>query len=217
MAYAAADGLVSNDARTFSARERLVVTPTVDPGFLATAVVTGSPEALLGVSVSLKGEGFDILAAEWEAEAIGAGIPARTLGCYVQYPPLARPATGRPLEFAATVLASEMVSRFDALTKVGPLLAPGAAVVIVVGDHLAGASLGAPLDLRDFVEVFAEAVERDYPDVHVIVVDESLGAEQVAALARRTATPPAHWSSYVGLEPGMSYTDWRDEVIAVTS
>lgn len=216
MAFAADDGLIPDDV-LWPARGRLVATPSVDPGFLATAVVTGSPEALLGVTVSLKNEGFDILAAEWEADAIGAGIPARSVGCYVQYPPVAGPTSGGPLEVAATVLGSEMISRFDALVRVGPLLAPGAAVVIVVGEHLADASMGAPLDLRDFVEILAEAIERDLPHVRVCVVDESAGAEQVAVLARQRATPGPHWSSYAALEPAMGYTDWRDEVLAITS
>jgi hypothetical protein len=217
MAFAAYDGPVAAGTTRPSPRGHLVATPTVDPGFLNAAVVTGAPESLLGAAIALKNEGFDILGADWEADALGADIPARTIGCYVQYPPVVDPAEGGPLEVATAVLAGEMVARFDAMARIGPLLAPGAAVVLVVGEHLAAASRGSALDLRDFVEVFAEAVERDLSDVAVLVVDETLGAPEISAMARRRATPAAHWSSYAEIEPEVAYTDWRDQILAIIS
>jgi hypothetical protein len=217
MAFAAYDGPVAAGTPRPSSRGHLVATPTVDPGFLNAAVVTGAPESLLDAAIALKNEGFDILGADWEADALGADIPVRTIGCYVQYPPVSGPAEGRPFAVATAVLAGEMVARFDAMARIGPLLTPGAAVVLVVGEHLAEASRGCALDLRDFVEVFAEAVERDLPDVTVLVVDETLGAPEISAIARRCATPPAHWSAYAEIEPEMAYADWRDEVLAIIS
>ena len=217
MAFAAYDHQATAASRRPSSRGHLVATPTVDPGFLAAAVITGAPEWLPTAVVALKNEGFDILAAGSEADALGADIPARTVACYVQYPPLAGPSADRPFELATSVLGGEMVARLEAMSRVAPLLAPGAAVVLVAGDHLTGGSAGAALDLSDFLRVFGDAIERDRPDVAVLAIDESLGVETVSAVARQCATPTAHWSSFTGLEPEMAYTDWRDEVLALSS
>jgi hypothetical protein len=201
------------DVRRHSSKGRLSSTHAVDPEFLSAAVLTGAPESLLGVAIALKSEGFDILAAEWEADAIGAGIQARSVDWYVQFPPAVSAGSGTPLQRAATILAEEMVARCDAMTKVGPLLAPEAAVMLVVGDHFKEPS-GCGSSLRDFVEIFAEAIRGDRRDVRVLIADESSGAAAIASAARRHVTPPTQWRAALDIEPEMGFTDWRDEVLA---
>jgi hypothetical protein len=175
---------------------------------LNTALVTGTLDHSQIVAVALKREGFDVCV--WEGPSPGAadGPAPGSVDCYVQLP--AAPAEESNAA-AGPVLAAPLVHRLDTVAAVAPLLAADAAVVLVADesgwDPVCRQALGALAEAA-----VAETVGRGR---RVAVVDSG-DVGDIAAVARREWTE-ARRVSLADLAPGMAYSDWRNEVMNLTS
>ena len=187
---------------------------TTEVQAVPTAMVTGSPERVPDIAIALKSEGFDILAAGPEVPTVPEGLSLGSIDCYVQLPAGPPQPDGRPLAPARAAIAGDVLARFDAAARLAPLLAPGAAVVLVadaaeddVRDHQTRAR-------RRLVTVLAEAILQDHGPsrVRTTVVDDGRAPEEIAALAWAEVRGPVPWSAYPHYETELAFADWRDEV-----
>jgi hypothetical protein len=103
------------------------------------------------------------------------------------------------------------MNRLDVLCAVAPLLTGDAAVVLVADEP------GWDTAIRRAFQALAEAavVEEAGPGRRVAVVEGGTGA-QIACLARREWNE-ARAVSLADLSPDLSYVDWRNEVMNLTS
>jgi hypothetical protein len=169
---------------------------------LPTALVTGSPERVSDIAVALKSCGFDILAAGSETPGGGTGPDPGTVDCYVQLSGGTSVPDDHTLTRARAVIAG---------------LAPKATVVLVADSRSTDDPSPDLQALRTLVGLLARAIVRDNGPVRALVVDEEWAP--VAALAR-SRPAEAHgmpWRSYLEVEPDLGHTDWRDEIMALTS
>lgn len=173
-----------------------------------TALVTGTVDHSQIVAVALKREGFEVCV--WEGPTPGAadGPAPGSVDCYVQLP--AAP-DEESTAFAGPVLAAPLVHRLTTVAAVAPLLAPDAAVVLVADES------GWDPVRRQALGALAEAAvaERVGRGRRVAVVDSGDGGD-IAAVARREWTE-AQRVSLADLAPGLAYSDWRNEVMNLTS
>lgn len=180
-------------------------------------VVTGSPERLTDITLALKLEGFDILAAEGEPAEVPAGLPLGSVDCYVQLTPTSPSPDGSALRQIRAVITDEVRQRFDTVARLGPLLAPHATVLLVLDPECESSWRSDAL--RRLVQVLADAIEVDHgrAGVRATVVTESLAAAEIANLARAGTAEAPPWSSYAELDPDLPYTEWRDQVFALST
>ena len=172
-----------------------------------TALVTGTIDRTERVALSLKHAGFD--ARVWEGPTAGAADapPTGSVDCYVQLPP----ASSSWSEAWAAPGVADLVHRLDTVAAVASWLAADAAVVLVADDP------GWDVTRRRALQALAEAavIEQVGPGRRVTVVDRGDPAG-IAAVVRR------EWSqatavSLADLAPSLAYTDWRNEVMNLTS
>jgi hypothetical protein len=173
-----------------------------------TALVTGTFDDTQGVALALKGEGFDV--SIWEGPTPGTSErPAPGLvDCYIQLPPV--PAQWSKAS-AGPLLAGPLLYRLDTVAAVAPLLAPDAALVLVADEPDWDPAR------RQALRALAEAAvaEQAGPGRQVTVTDSG-DARRIAALARQARTE-ARRVSLADFAPGLSFTDWRNEVFNLTS
>lgn len=172
-----------------------------------TALVTGTIDRTERVAMSLKHAGFD--ARVWEGPTTGAADAPEpgSVDCYVQLPPSSD-------SWSKTLAApgvAELVHRLDTVAAVASWLAADAAVVLVADEP------GWDPTRRRALQALAEAtvVEQVGPGRRVTVVDSGDPAG-LAGIARR------EWSqatavSLADLAPSLAYTDWRNEIMNLTS
>jgi hypothetical protein len=103
---------------------------------LPTALVTGAPERVPDIVIALKSAGFDILAAGVMSPEDAPDIEPGSVDCWVQIPvdgpsPDGPAPDGGTLRRTRAVIAHELAARFDTAARFLPLLAAGAAVVLV--------------------------------------------------------------------------------------
>jgi hypothetical protein len=172
---------------------------------LNTAIVTGAIDHTEAVAMALKREGFEALA--WEAPGAAEGLPPGSVGCYVQ---LAPDTASSPVAEVQSVGGS-LAQRIDTVARLSALLAPDAAVVLVASE------LGWDPAALHALRALAAAVvaKRVGSGARVSVVDSG-DAGAIAAAARRERNQ-ARAVSLADLAPEMTYADWRDEVLNLTS
>jgi hypothetical protein len=175
---------------------------------LSTALVTGTIDRIHDVAMALKREGFDALA--WEGPTPGAtdGLPPRSVDCYVQ---LAPGRMSRSASDGEAVGAGTLMHRVDTVASLSPLLAPDAAVVLVSDER--GWDPAGRRALHALVR--AAVAERVGCGVRVAVVDSGEAWDIAAAVRRERGQARA--ASLADLAPGLGYTEWRDEVLNLTS
>lgn len=173
-----------------------------------TALVTGTIDRFQVLAMALKREGFDARVWDGPTRDAADGPAPGSVDCYVQLPP--DPSQwSKP--FAGPLLAAPLVHRLDMVAAAAPLLAPDAAVVLVVDEP--GWEPSRRQALRGQAE--AAVAERVGPGRRVAVIDSG-DAGCIAAAARREWTE-GRMVSLADLAPGLAYTDWRNEVINLTS
>lgn len=184
---------------------------------MPTALVTGSPDRVPDVAIALKTAGFDILAAGAMSAEDAPDLDPGSVDCYVQLPDDDGPLPGgSALVRTRAVLGHEMQSRFDTGARFTPLLAPGASVVLVIGER--GPDLPLPAT-RALAAVLAEAIERDCgrAGVRALVVAEDRTPEEIADLARHRSTETLPWWHYADVDPDLTFVDWRKSVLCLAS
>jgi hypothetical protein len=191
---------------------------------LPNALVTGSPARVPDIAIALKSAGFDILSAGAISAEDVPDLEANSVDCYVQLPtdpPAAGPAGA--LLRARDVIAHE-VSRFDAVARFLPLLAPSATILLVTGGPHEVEEPAGPADpdqtaARMIVGVLAEALLRDggHSGVRTAVVAEDRASREIAALAGNRPPDPLSWRVYAGVDPDLGFADWRNSILCMAS
>lgn len=183
---------------------------------MPTAMVTGAPERVSDVAIALKSEGFDILAATADLERAPSDARPGSVDCYVQLPGDTPAGDDAAVARARAVVAGDVLDRFDAVVRLGPLLAPGATVLLVAGGN---GQPGAWRATRRLVSVLAEAIARDHGarGIRATVVDGDGGPDEIVALARSRGRTGPSWRVYAGVDPALPFTEWRDEVLCQLS
>ena len=199
---------------------------------MPTALVTGAPERVPDIVIALKSAGFDILAAGIMSPEDAPDIEAGSVDCYVQVPvegPVpegSEPASsGGALRRARSVIAHELLARFDTAARFLPLLAPGGTVVLVAGDldpDLDGGPSPAGPDRqarRTLAGLLAEAIVRDCgrAGIRATVIGEDRAPEEIAALAAQRPPQPRPWWHYAEVDPDLDFADWRNSVLCLAS
>lgn len=174
-----------------------------------TALVTGSPDRVADVAIALKSQGYDILSAGSGVPSVPGGLPPGSVDCYVQLPGGAVSSDAGDVRRPRSLVASELLARFDTTAEVAPLLAPRAMVVLVTDTP--------PQRPRPLVGLLAEAILADHgrDGVRAKVLQGHLDPTEIATAAN---TPKrAEGRDLAALEPEMGYTDWRDEIFCLMS
>ncbi len=191
---------------------------------MPTALVTGSPERVPDIAIALKSAGFDILAAGSISADDTPDLEANSVDCYVQLPADLGHPTGGALRRTCDVITHEILTRFDTVARLLPLLAPSATVVLVTeGPDPGEPSTGAPdpdqKALQTLVSVLAEAILRDCgrSRIRATVVGEDRAPEEIAALAGHGPPEPLPWWLYAGVDPDLDFADWRTSILCLTS
>jgi hypothetical protein len=115
------------------------------------------------------------------------------------------------------MVAGSGLARYAAVTTVVPLLSEGATVVLVMEERVAG---GRRLDLAgaadDLTRLLARALRDDHPaaDMKIALVEDRQSPSEIATIARLRGKPRRSAASYVDVEPGLAFADWRSEVLS---
>jgi hypothetical protein len=116
------------------------------------------------------------------------------------------------------MVADSGLARYAAVTTVVPLLSDGATVVLVMEERgaderrldLAGAG-------NDLTRLLARALRDDHPDAEmkIALVEDRQSPSDIAAIARLRGKPLRAASSFVDVEPGLGFADWRCQVLSL--
>lgn len=199
---------------------------------MPTALVTGAPERVPDIVIALKSAGFDILAAGVMSPEDAPDIEAGSVDCYVQVP-VDGPApegsgpasSGGALHRARSVIAHELLARFDTAARFLPLLAPGATVVLVAEDSDPDTDRPATPPgpeqqaRRALAAILAEAIVRDCgrAGIRAAVIGEDRSPDDIAALAAQRPAQPRPWWHYAEVDPELDFADWRNSVLCLAS
>jgi len=192
---------------------------------VTTALVTGSPAAAEQVAAALRAAGAEAVCVtdpDRLAEAISA-FPPHSLDCYVQLPIALRPTGETVVARVRAFLDGGLITRFRLAEAVLPALSEGGRVVLVAGHTPVDPNV--PDDQaarRAFLEVLAHAIRADQAPAkpRVRVVDHEQGAEDIARIAltgERPRTEAKPLRDLSDREAGMTYQDWRTEVMGLVT
>jgi hypothetical protein len=146
-----------------------------------------------------------------------ASVPPKSLDCYIQLPYDHR-AGATAVADAAAMVADGGLARYAAVTTVVPLLSNGATVVLVMEERVHD---GRRLDLAgtadDLTRLLARALRDDHPvpELKISLVGDRQSPSEIATIAGLRGKPRRAASSYVDVEPGLGFADWRCEVLSL--
>ena len=185
------------------------------------ALITGSSACASGVVAALRRSGFEPLCADSAMNLVQvcASVPPKSLDCYVQFPDDHVTRTTAVAEASAMVNDRGM-ARYQAVTTVGPLLAEGATVVLVIGERASDQDRSPELvcAVNGLTRVLARAVREDYDSigVRVALVEDGHSPTKIASIAARGDEDPAPGlASYIDVEPALGFAEWRVEVLSL--
>lgn len=145
-----------------------------------------------------------------------ASVAPKSLECYIQLPYDHRAGTTAMAD-ATAMVADSGLARYAAVSTVVPLLSDGATVVLVMEERvederrldLAGAA-------DDLTRLLARALRDDHPvaEMKIALVADRESSSEIATIARLRGKPRRPASSYVDVEPGLGFADWRCEVLS---
>jgi hypothetical protein len=188
----------------------------------ATALVTGSDERVGDVGAALEKVGVTVTRSgglPGEVEVACVDLAPGTLDCYVQLP-RQTPVSGPTLvERIHEFLSEGLLKRFEATSRVLPLLAPGACVVLVAGNIPGGATPDDRHARIDLLRVLARAIlaDCDKRDVRAVVVGTERSPEEIADIALHRGDERRRRQAQVAaLSPEMPYEDWQREFLTLT-
>ncbi len=192
---------------------------------MTAALVTGSTERVEGVAAALGHAGAEVVSVtdlDRLDEAVKAFEPG-SLDCYIQLPIALHPMGDSVVSRVRSFLEGGLLARFRLAEAVLPALSAEGRVVLV-GGHTP-VERAAPDDQAArtaFLNVLAHAIRADMAPatVWVRVLDRALDADEIARVALMGEAPrrrSAELSELVAGSAGMSYQDWRTEVMGLVS
>ncbi len=192
---------------------------------MTTALVTGSAERVEGLAAALGVAGAEVVSVtdlDRLHEAVEAFHPG-SLDCYIQLPMVLRPTGDTVVSRVRNFLEGGLLARFRLAETVLPALSADARVVLVGGHTPVERTVPDDQAARvAFLDVLAHAIRADKAPakVRVRVLDHGLDADEIARLAL-TGEPPrgrsARQRDLAVDAAGMSYQDWRTEVLGLVS
>jgi hypothetical protein len=189
----------------------------------ATALVTGSDERVDEVATALEKVGFSVTRAgglPGDVEAACADVAPGTLDCYVQLPRQTTVSGATLVDRIHEFLSEGLLKRFETTSRVLPLLASEACVVLVAGNIPGGATPDDRHARIDLLRVLARAIlaDCDQADVRAVVVGTERSAEEIADIARHRGDERRRRQAQVAaLSPEMPYEDWQREFLTLTA
>ena len=184
------------------------------------ALITGSSARASDVAAALRSGGFEPLCADSALDLVDlcAAVPPKSLDCYIQLPD-DHPARTTAVAEASAWVADEGVARYRAAATVGPMLAEGATVVLVMGERPSDRERSPGLigAVNDLTRVLARALRGDYDSagVRVALLEDGPSPSQIASVAVGAGEPARSVASYVDVEPGLGFAEWRLEVLSL--
>jgi hypothetical protein len=166
--------------------------------------------------VALKRAGFTVteLVAPERLDEVCAALGPGSVDCYAQLPwDMASSAT-TAIERLGDVVRD--LHRFEAVTRVLPLLRPDACIVLAAG-HLLGPEDTDDHHARDYLlRLLARMIrtENAGPGVRAVVVDECPPDDIAEIGLHRGPDQARRILNYAALEEGWSFTAWRSEVLS---
>ncbi|MGH9036455.1 MAG: hypothetical protein ACRD0O_11885 [Acidimicrobiia bacterium] len=188
-----------------------------------TALVTGSDERVDDVATALEKVGFAVTRSgglPGDVEAACAAMAPRTLDCYVQLPRQTEVSGPTLVDRIHEFLSEGLLKRFETTSRVLPLLAPDACVVLVAGNIPGGATPDDRHARIDLLRVLARAIlaDCDQADVRAVVVGTERSAEEIADIAQHRGDERRRRQAQVAaLSPEMPYEDWQREFLTLTA
>ncbi|MDQ1499027.1 MAG: hypothetical protein QOI86_2367 [Actinomycetota bacterium] len=187
---------------------------------LPKTLITGAPARASEVAAALQQAGATPPLQADSATAlvdVCASVPPGSLDCYIQLPYDHR-AGATAVADAAAMVADGGLARYDAVTTVVPLLSDGATVVLVMeerGDDQRRLDLAGAAD--DLTRLLARALRDDHPAaaLKIALVGDRQSPSDIATIARLRGKPRPAASSYVDVEPGLGFADWRCQVLSL--
>ncbi len=188
-----------------------------------TALVTGSDERVDEVATALEKVGFTVTRAGGlpaDVEAVCADVAPGTLDCYVQLPRQTMVSGPTLVDRIHEFLSEGLLKRFETTSRVLPLLAPEACVVLVAGNIPGGATPDDRHARIDLLRVLARAIlaDCDQSDVRAVVVGTERSAQEIADIAHHRGDERRRRQAQVAaLSPEMPYEDWQREFLTLTA
>jgi hypothetical protein len=189
----------------------------------STIVVTGAAIAVAAVSDALREAGAEVIAVDdlSKLDAALAGISPGSLDGYVQLPVHVEARGDTVVERVRNFLEDGLLARFTAASTILPSIIEGGRVVLVGGNTPVEASAPDDHSARlALVGVLTDAIQADRAstsvDVRMLSHDEL--AKQIAAVALGAGqTRSESLAELMAREPGMSFDDWRIEVMGLVN
>jgi len=174
---------------------------------MATALLTGSKHQTSRVGESLRVQGGDIVVAN-SREAIAAlpsRLPERSVGAYVQFLMEAD---------ARSSWAPRVTERIETMALVAPVLAPDAAVVLVVDDP---ADPAHDQRVADGLRLLAEAALSSAAHAGAMVSVLHEGTPQAITGALHQGGQHGVMAPLADLGADRPYADWRTDILSLAS
>ena len=116
------------------------------------------------------------------------------------------------------MVADGGMARYQAAATVGPMLAEGATVVPVMGRRSSerDRSPGLAGAVNDLTRILVRALRKDYVSIgaKVALMEDGPSPSEIAAVAAGCGALAPPLASYVDVEPGLGFADWRLEVLS---
>jgi len=184
------------------------------------ALITGSPARASDVAAALRSGGFEPFCADSALNLVDvcAAVLPESLDCYIQLPDDHSARTTAVAE-ASAMVADGGMARYEAAAHVGPMLAEGATVVLVMGGRSSERERSPGLigAVNDLTRVLARALRKDHHStgVRVALMEDGSSPIEIAAVAaeRGELAPPL--AAFVDVEPGLGFAEWRLELLSL--
>jgi hypothetical protein len=175
---------------------------------LNTALVTGGLERIHAVAFALTREGFNAFVSGAPTSGSKEGPRPGSVDCYIQLPSTAATRADVGVDTGAV---GKLVHRVGAVARALPLLSPEAAIVLVADEESGDVDR-----CRTLHALTGAAVTTQVKSGVRVAVVETAEAGHIAAVARHELGQ-ARTISLADVAPSLAYTDWRDEVLNLTS
>lgn len=183
------------------------------------ALVTGSFSGVADLGVALKRAGFTVteLVAPERLDEVCAALGPGSVDCYAQLPWGVESSATTAFERLGDVLVRDLMHRFEAVTRVLPVLRPDACIVLAAGHRRRTEGRDDRHARECLLRFLARMIRAENAGVGVraVVVDDECSLDDIAEIGLHRGPDQARRiSKYAALQAGLSFTDWRSEVMS---
>ena len=189
--------------------------------FPRTGFVTGSTAWVEALQAALHEVGVEVRGCD-DPDRVGdacAPLGSGALDCYIQGPYDVIVEPGTDVERFRDLLAGGLLARTQTAATLIPRLRADATIVLVAGGPFKDSDV--PDDPRarfDLLRVLGEAIRAAHSAGRVVVTGSSCSvAEIVATAVPERTTPEVELSQCAILSSDMSYAEWKQELLTLTS